>query len=193
MGIQKEKNLLRKEIIAKRKSIPADNKEQLESRIYDNLISYSAFINSNTVLVYYSVKDEIDTKRIIEFCFLNNKKVALPVCRANRVIEFYYINSFSDLTEGKFNIPAPDISRCKPVTDFSDSICIVPGLCFDRSGARLGYGGGYYDGFLNSHTVKSAGLCFDNFVFDFVPLESHDVRVNAVITEKGVIQSEKDK
>ncbi|MBR4766909.1 MAG: 5-formyltetrahydrofolate cyclo-ligase [Clostridia bacterium] len=193
MSVFEEKNYLRKEIIAKRGSIPADIKEQLENWIYGNLISYSGFINSKTVLIYYSVNAEIDTKRIIEFCFLNNIKVALPVCKSNRLIEFYYINSFSDLTEGKYNIPAPDISRCKPVTDFSDSICIVPGLCFDRSGARLGYGGGYYDGFLNNHTVKSAGLCFDSFVFDSVPVESHDVRVDAVVTETGIIQREKDK
>ena len=188
MGVSEEKKRLRNEIISKRRNIPAHIKEELENRIFDRLISYPLFVNSKTVLVYYSVNDEINTKNIIEYCFRNNKKAALPVCGQNRVIEFYCITSFSDLTEGRYNIPAPDVSRCNPVDDFTDSICIVPALCFDKSGARLGYGGGYYDGFLNSRKTYSAGLCFDGFIFENIPVESHDIAVDAVITESGVFE-----
>ena len=191
MSISEQKNILRKEIIAKRKKISSGIKTQSETAIYENLISYPEFISSETVLIYYSVNGEIDTKKIIEHCFVNNKKVALPVCGSNRKIDFFFINSFSEITDGKFNIPAPDTFRCTPVEDYSDAICIVPGLCFDASGARLGYGGGYYDCFLSSHTVKSAGLCFDEFFLDTLPLESHDIKVDAVVTENGIIQSNK--
>lgn len=188
MSIYEKKKKLRSEILTKRKSISSTLKKQLDNRIFDRLIAYPPFISSNTVLVYYSVNDEINTEKIIDYCFRNGKKVALPVCVRNRVMVFYNIKSFFDLKEGKYNIPAPDTNICSPVEDFSDSICIVPGLCFGKKGERLGYGGGYYDSFLNENKLLSIGLCYDRFVFDSIPCEKHDIRLNTIITETSTIE-----
>ena len=191
--ISEKKNKLRREILNKRSSVPDEQRKLAEKQIFNNLLSYSKFSDSKTVLVYYSVNNEIDTVQIIEFCLNNKKRVALPVCKDNRVIDFYYIESFSDLIAGKFNIPAPDVNKCKQVTDYSNAVCIVPALCFDKTGARLGYGGGYYDRFLNGKTAETIGLCFDCFLLDSIPSEEHDIRIKTVITESGIYHLKKDK
>ena len=187
LGATSDKKSLRKEIIEKRDSVNAGQRAEFENRIFNNLISYPVFAESQTVLIYYSVKGEIDTQSIIDRCFLNGKKVALPVCGKNGKMDFYYIKSRSDLISGKYGIPAPDTAKCEAVEEFSRAICVVPALCFDKRGARLGYGGGFYDRFLSEHSVKTAGLCFSGFLFDEIPCEQHDVLIDAVITENGVI------
>ena len=183
--IIEQKKSLRADILKKRNSASKEQKNVKDSLIYNFLINSYFFNSCNTALLYYSVNDEVDTLRIIEYCLSINKKIALPVCKRDGLLDFYFIESLTDLTEGKFKIPAPDISFCKPVTDYSDSVCIVPALCFDKTGSRLGYGGGYYDRFLKSHNVFSIGLCYDSFLYDTIPSENHDIKVDSIVTESG--------
>ncbi len=184
-SIIEQKKSLRSDILKKRNSASKELKNVKDSLIYNYLITSSVFNSYNTVLLYYSVNDEVDTLRIIEYCLSINKKIALPVCKKDGLLDFYFIESLNDLTEGKYKIPAPDITFCKTVTDYSDSVCIVPALCFDKTGSRLGYGGGYYDRFLKCHNVFSIGLCYDSFLYDTIPSENHDIKVDSIVTESG--------
>ena len=90
------------------------------------------------------------------------------------------------MIKGAYGIPEPS-DKMEVVTDFSECICIVPGLVFDLSGHRLGYGKGYYDRFLKDFTGYSVGLVYSEFILDKLPCEPTDRAVDLMITERGII------
>ena len=102
-------------------------------------------------------------------------------------MEFYYINAMNDLKSGFFGVREPDINKCEKITDFSDSICIVPAIAYDKSGYRLGYGKGYYDRFLKNNTLISVGVCYNELIEENLPRDEYDIPVNYIITQSGLI------
>jgi 5-formyltetrahydrofolate cyclo-ligase len=101
-------------------------------------------------------------------------------------MDFYYINSMSDLVEGHFGVREPNTATCTKVTDFKDSVCIVPAISYDKLGYRLGYGKGYYDRFLKKFTIISVGMCYNELITDRLPIGEYDVPVDYIITQDGV-------
>ncbi|MBO5495696.1 MAG: 5-formyltetrahydrofolate cyclo-ligase, partial [Eubacterium sp.] len=73
--------------------------------------------------------------------------------------------------------------NCERVTDFEGSLCVVPAVCYDNKGFRLGYGRGYYDRFLKNYISKSVGLCYNELLVDDLPVEEYDIPVGSVITD----------
>lgn len=183
MQIKKE---LRKELRLKRKSIV--EKQQCDEFIRENLICSDLYLESKQVLFYACLDDEINIDECITDALLLGKKAALPVCRDdNGNMDFYYVNSMQDLISGFFGVREPDINKCEKVTDFSDSICIVPAIAYDRNGYRLGYGKGYYDRFLKNNSLISVGVCYNELIEDNLPVDEYDIPVNYIITQNGLI------
>ena len=170
-----DKKILRKQYLEIRKNC----KLNIE-KIHSQLFSLNDFINAKTVFTYVSFENEISTYKIIEKCFELNKKVAVPKCVDNN-LEFYYISSFSDLKNGSYNILEP-ITNLQ-ATDFKNSICITPGIVFDKKGYRVGYGKGYYDRFFKEYTGIKIGLCYKECLIDDVFHDEFDVAVDYVITD----------
>lgn len=180
------KDVLRKELRAKRKSIA--DKVKRDKKISDNLLSFELYKNSKTILFYASLDDEINVDCCIEQALSDGKKIALPVCTdKNGNMKFYYINSLSEIRVGYFGVREPDTSVCKEVDDFSFSICIVPAIAYDKNGFRLGYGKGYYDRFLKKYNLHSIGLCYNELIEDKLPIGEYDIPVDYIICENGVI------
>ena len=101
-------------------------------------------------------------------------------------MNFMFIESFDELEIGKFGILEPK-NHLKKVFDFSKpALCVVPGLCFDKNGFRVGYGGGYYDRFLCKFKGLSAGLCYDKNVLKSIDFDEYDVSVDCLVTESGI-------
>lgn len=170
----------------KRKSI--DDKQFRDNAIIENLLKSEMFIDARTVYCYVSVDNEISTDAIINTALNLGKTVAVPYCVDNNgFMEFYRINSISDLKSGSFGIREPDISICDKCSEYENALCIVPALCFDKAGNRIGYGKGYYDRFLEKFTSVSIGLCYNDNVLDFIPANDYDMQVDYIITEKGII------
>ncbi len=183
--MQMTKAELRKLAADKRNELKTEQKER---SILKKLTEFDAFKHAKTVLCYVSHGDEISTAGIIDYCFCNNKTLAVPYCENEfGKMSFYYINSTTDLVEGRFGIPAPDIKKCKAVKSFNDSVIIVPALCCDLNGFRLGYGGGYYDIFLAKYKFPSIALCLSDLIIDSIPLTEYDIAVDAIITENETI------
>lgn len=179
------KEKLRTELKVKRRNI--SNKAHIDKIICRNLINCDVYKNAETVLFYAALDDEINIDPCIDNAISQGKKTALPVCTdKNGNMKFYYINTLSDLKDGYFGLREPDIKICREVTDFSDSICIVPALAYDRQGFRLGYGKGYYDRFLQNFSFISLGLCYNELIQDNLPIGEFDVPVNYIITQDGV-------
>ena len=181
------KKKLRAEYKSLRAAIPEQEKEKMDESITNCFIRLPSFNNCDTILLYVSIGSEISTKSMIEHCFAKGKRVALPRCEGKRLMNFYLINSCDDLRPGVFGIPEPDADICEKLTDFDNSLCLVPGLAFDKFGGRLGYGGGYYDSFLSGFSGTALGLCYSMCITDkCLPGGKYDYKLSSYITEKGI-------
>lgn len=157
--------------------------------ITEKLLSLDAVKEADLVLCYVSVGSETETSGLIQKLIAAGKKVAVPKCKGKGkgIMNFYAISSANDLINGKYNIPEPDVHCCEAqLTD--KTVCIVPGLSFTLSGFRLGYGGGYYDRFLSTYPqIYSIGITFDTLISAELPVQPHDISVNAILTEERTV------
>ena len=103
-------------------------------------------------------------------------------------MEFYSISSFDDLESGAYGIYEPK-KECLKITADENTVCIVPGLAFDKSGFRIGFGKGYYDRFLSEFKGESVGLCYDECFSDILIKDKFDMCVSAVITETCIYKT----
>jgi len=178
------KNELRKQFKKLRSEISF--KEEKSLKICNNFLNSDTYKQSKIILCYSSVKDEVNTASIIEKALQDGKTLALPRClNKNGEMNYFAVHSADDLESGCFGILEPK-KHCFPITEFSNSVCIVPALSFDKAGYRLGYGGGYYDRFLENYSFISVGLCYNNLVSNALPRDKFDRKVNAVITENEI-------
>lgn len=181
------KQRLREERLRARDGIDPERRAQMDRAIAENLFRLRSFETCRALLTYVSFGSEISTIPIIEYCLSHGKPVAVPKCEGRRRMDFYFIRSLGDLSPGRSSILEPDPGRCELLTSTVDTLCLVPALCFDRSGNRLGYGGGYYDSFISDHPGTHLGLCYTENIVRAVPTCRHDVRYDSILTEKGII------
>lgn len=182
-----DKKALRKFIKSERKNIKDQN--QKDSLIIQNLFKLDEYNNAKTVLCYMSLPDEISTDEIVVNSINSGKNVAVPYCiDDNGNMDFYYIKSFDDLSVGSFGVREPILDKCKKVESFDDAVIILPGLCFDENGNRLGYGKGYYDRFLQIHSLISVGLCYNSFIVKNVPTDIYDKKADFIVSESDVLK-----
>lgn len=182
-----DKKELRSYIKTKRKSV--ENKAEKDSLVAQNLLSLDEIKNADTVLCYISLDDEICTDEIVRVLLNSGKSVGAPYCVDNNGnMDFYYITDFEDLRIQSFGVREPVIEKCKKVTSFDNTIIILPGLCFDSNGNRLGYGKGYYDRFLQIHSLISVGLCYNSLIVKKVPTDMYDKKADIIVTENDIIR-----
>ena len=160
---------------------------QKEKQIFERLTQCELIEKTNEIFAYAAHGSEVNIDDVIRFAFNKGKKVALPVCTdKNGTMEFYFIKSFNDVKDGMYGIREPDISECEKAYFTSESVCLVPGLCFDINGSRLGYGKGYYDRFMEIFNGYTIGVGFDECVSDKIPSADHDKKVTYLITDKNI-------
>ena len=133
------------------------------------------------------MRREIDVMPIFFAAIADGKRVAFPRCEADRSMTFYYVKTESELESGAYGIREPRRELETVAKDaFNESICIVPGLVFDREGYRVGYGGGYYDRFLAKYTGTTVAPVRDGFLYDGkLPKDKFDVNVQWIIRRKN--------
>lgn len=172
------KQALRRELIALRKAMNAEDKKTADEDMFGQVRPF--LDKASAVFTYASTDIEVDTRRIIEYCLKHGIPTALPVSGENE-LSFYFIGSADELKPGRFNIDEPPPDR--PAKPDKQALCIVPALCADGEGARLGYGKGYYDRFLSGFPGLSVILCYKSFKRD-VPVEPHDIKADFTIFNK---------
>lgn len=200
-----DKNEIRKQVVARRIAMSSDEACQLSLQICRNVMALNAYKEADTVLGYMSIRNEVDLMYLFEAALGEGKKVYIPKSYSDRVMRFYQydgnvkkgiygISEPADTGEEKmFRIDA--ISRKK---DEKNVLMLEPGVAYDIARNRLGYGGGYYDTFLSERCggaadaactsrLTAVGIAYDFQVFDKLPVESHDVKVDMIVTEKRVL------
>ena len=172
------KSEIRKKYLSIRKNIL--NKEEQSLNITNELIRKDYFIDANTIAIYSSLPDEVNTTMIINMCILLGKKICFPKIKDNNM-EFYYINDTDELVPGTLNILEPSTNELVDIKDID--LMIVPGVCFDKNNNRLGYGKGYYDKYLSrKHYFKKVALAFSETIVDELPVTDNDIVMDEIIT-----------
>ncbi|EYE89205.1 5-formyltetrahydrofolate cyclo-ligase [Fervidicella metallireducens AeB] len=182
------KKILRAEIIKKRQSMTEMDFIKNSNSVFNNIVSWQLFKDKNNLMLYYSFRNEVDTLDIIEECFRCGKNVILPkTIKETTTILPCKIDSVLELIKGEYGIMEPPEKEIFSKNNID--IIFVPGVAFDKRGYRIGYGAGYYDRFLRDFKGIKVGMCFEFQVLDDVFPEEHDVSMDYLITERGIINT----
>lgn len=180
-----DKKDLRKEARDKRYHMEPSYKDMVDYAIYSKFLNSDLFKNASSIFIYASVADEVDTREIIKSAIELGKEVYVPVItdEEKRIMRPVRVYSTDDFIDGVYDIPT---SRSSYYIDNPD-LTVVPGLAFDRDKNRVGYGGGYYDRFLNSNNTLSVGLFASIFETEkHIPTDENDHKLDYIITEKEI-------
>lgn len=187
-NIREKKKLMRDNFKRLREEMPLQLKKSRDIRICSRVVASNAYKNAETILIYVSTQIEADTYGIIKRAFEDGKTVAVPRCvDGTREMEFFIINSFEQLEKGTFSVMEPIREKCVRLENFDGTVCIVPALCYDLDGYRLGYGKGYYDRFLSAHPkIETVGICYCCCIVKELIRGKYDKAVNTIVTEKFI-------
>ena len=182
MNIAEQKKKLRREMLARRGKL-----SNPEKKIYDRWIgkALAKMIKDNgykVIHTYLPMGTEINISQFIEWSLKENIIVVNPKTLPNRKLEHLRLSALEEVENGVFGTSYP--ANAKEYAGNYDLI-IVPGLAFDRSKNRLGYGGGYYDAFLSDHSsARKVGIFYPFQEVKRVPTELHDVRLDEILIRK---------
>ena len=173
------KKILRKEVARKKKSFCATALLELSKDTLKLLENHPKFREAETILLYYSLPDEVDTHDFIEKWY-KKKRIILPVVIGDE-LELRKYEGKDSLNMGAYNIlePNTEIFREYQLID----LAVVPGVAFDKEGCRLGRGKGYYDRLLPLINCYKIGICFPFQLYDSIPTEKFDIKMDEVIVE----------
>ena len=186
MSVDSLKAELRKSALAARRAIA--DKPRKSALIAERVFALPEYRAARTVALYHSLKSEVDTAAVIAHALSCGKTVALPKVYGD-TLRFFAISEGEQLHKSAFGVlePAGDESRFIKPEKFD--LVLVPGVCFDRGGNRLGFGRGYYDRFLSTTCAKTAALCFDGQLVaeGVIPTDRYDVKISQIIAENETI------
>ena len=182
-----EKATLRATAEQRRREQP--DKDRLSAVICDRFAGLAEYLAAETVMVYVGVRNEVRTRPFVAAALAAGRRLVVPYC-VGRELHLFRLDGLEELEIGHFGIPEPAAGMRhlvpRRVAPAALDVVMVPGVAFDRRGGRIGHGKGYYDQLLARVRPDAflAGLAFECQLFPTVPMEDHDVFLDAVITEK---------
>jgi 5-formyltetrahydrofolate cyclo-ligase len=184
-----QKTAIRTAAHAARKAQP--DKEAVSARITDRVMEMPQYRDAHCVMWYVDVRDEVRTRHALPEALTQGKKVVVPYC-VDGELELFWLESMDELELGMYRIlePRPELRSVqeKKVLPQELDFVMVPGVAFDREGGRTGHGKGYYDKLLQ-HARPDAplvALAFECQLFPEIPMQPHDIFMDAVVTEEAV-------
>lgn len=184
-----DKKEMRKAMILKRKQMTNIEREEKSKKIQHNLFNLEEYKKSNFIFTFVSTEEEVDTHNIIKHSISVGKRVGVPITIPNTrdMLVSEILDFDKELEMGYYNILTPKKEFIRKVSPDIVDLVLVPGLIFSRDGYRVGYGGGYYDRFLNSLNVLKIGLCFHLQLQEKVPVGKYDIPVDIIVTDDEII------
>lgn len=188
MGTQvsEVKKILRQQMREAMAEMTEQEKAWSDQELVSAFLAHPKLDEANTVMLYYGVSQEIATADLIQTLLDQGKTVCLPKCLPEHQMEARIIQSLDELEPDAYGIPAPK-DACPVLEREKIDLILVPGLCFDSKGNRLGQGGGYYDRYLEDFDGNTIGLCREDFFQINLPREPLDAFVRVVLTEEGQV------
>ncbi|HAX60196.1 MAG TPA: 5-formyltetrahydrofolate cyclo-ligase [Eubacterium sp.] len=184
-GKRDEKNLIRKQMKQLRADMTRTERFEKSMQIFEQLITVPEFKRADRIYTYVSMDNEIDTIMLIDYSLSLEKRVFVPRV-SGKDMEFYEISDISELNPGYRGIYEPDINGKEPDYSRTGFMC-MPGLAFDRSYNRIGYGGGFYDRYLSvENKLYKAALAYEAQLLESIPAQDGDVRPDMIVTEESI-------
>ncbi len=159
------------------------DRELRSEALVDRFIDEGLFDDLVFMSVFSSLPDEIDTLPLVQECWRRGVKVCVPVFdrmvedKPDTLKEWVYD---AHLEETHYGVHMPLYGPTHKVQEMG--LIVVPGMLFTKSGQRLGRGKGFYDRFLKDYTGKKIGVAFKEQLLEELPVESHDIVLDQVIT-----------
>ncbi|MDP4199958.1 MAG: 5-formyltetrahydrofolate cyclo-ligase [Bacteroidota bacterium] len=177
---------LRGEALARREAIPSEKRSELSASVSDKVLHELDILNARFVHCYISFRSEVETRSLIDTMLARGIRVVVPVVEGDGsggTLVHTEIQGLTNLRTGAFGIEEP-VEQTPSALEALDAI-IIPMVAFDRHGARLGYGKGFYDRFLRGLPcdIQRMGLAFSVQEVAAIPLLPHDERVETIFTE----------
>ena len=175
------KSELRKQVLQEMKAIPRTQKVTLDLALTERLLQHPFYQEAKTIATYLSFPHEFQTQELIEQALKDGKKVLIPKTYPKGRMDFVVYDP-QQLVKTAFGLlePQGDLE----VVDASQIDLIhVPGLAFTMEGYRIGYGGGYYDRYLEQFSGHTLSTVYHYQVQDFIP-ENHDIPVQEVLIDE---------
>lgn len=175
-----EKKIMRSNVRQLKKRYTKQQLEEMSCGAISRLVDNPYIKQADTIMLYYSLPDEVFTHRVINQLAADGKKILLPVVIDSENMELREYHDDNDLALGAYDIMEP---TGKLFVDYDTiDVAVVPGMMFDMNGNRLGRGKGYYDRFLKKiRKVHKIGICFKFQIADNIPCGVNDVAVDEVI------------
>ena len=196
-----DKQTLRKEILNKRKNLSKEEIKNTSELLCKKIINHPKYKEANIILAYMAQDGEIELNTLINDAINNNKKVYIPKVLGKHNMEFYRYTNNDDLEISNFGILEPKEKEPLQISETDQIFVIVPGVAFDKSGNRIGYGGGFYDTYLSNlldkynnkstkakitdkttSSIYTLAPCYNFQLIDFIKSEDFDIPVMEVIT-----------
>jgi len=185
-NLEKQKEYVRSYFLKRRFRLSNPDIVEKSRRISGNLTSLERFIRSKRVGLYFPVRNEVDTREIFSRSIGSGKEVYFPRVEGPE-LTFHRVSDINELKPGKFGIPEPDSSSSIIEPERLDLI-LIPGVAFDPSGVRLGYGKGYYDRLLARIPInKRVAVAYSFQMSGSLPHGEEDISMGLVATELGII------
>ncbi|OCT11563.1 5-formyltetrahydrofolate cyclo-ligase [Paenibacillus pectinilyticus] len=204
MNIRERKIELRKEMEIRRASIVSETREEKELLIHQRMVKLCTdklFENGQvrtgsqpTIMSYMPFRSEPDVAPFMEWCWQQGIRVLIPkVVADTKTMNLHIISRYEDLESGAYGIREPrnDVPIEHDLGTLS--MIVVPGLAFDMDFGRLGYGGGFYDRFMQLFAARglkrpfAVAAAFDKQLIPAVPSSWHDFRVDGIVTESKMV------
>ncbi len=177
-----DKRDMRRKVKALRSMLLESEKAAAAEEVFSRLETTAAFMLADRILMYHSLPDELSTRRFLDK-WHSKKRFYLP--RVNGVNLDILPYDESRLELGAFHIEEPTGNEVVDPEDIE--LIVVPGVAYDRKGNRLGRGKGFYDRLLQTTKATKIGVGYEFQMFDSIPVEPHDVKMDMVITQNTTI------
>lgn len=184
-----EKSALRLRVRAARRAITPEVRSQAARAVAERVLGLPEVHDAHAVLLYGASPEELEPLPIEEALRERGVRIAYPRVVGRQALALHWVQDREQLVRGSFGLLEPSADAEAALPSAIDAI-IVPGIAFDEGGARVGYGGGYYDSLLGGacEGVPSIGVAFDEQVVTGVPCEERDRRVDVLVTPTRTIR-----
>lgn len=211
--ISKFKKSFRKKILEIRNNIPKEVRDIKSQEIFDKLIDTEIYKSSKNIMCFVSYGSEVDTHKFITHSLKEGKTILVPIIIKkekdsplddnpktnkflNQIMKCSKINSLDELKPNSMGILEPTKESINIVDECILDLIIVPGTAFDIKGNRMGYGGGFYDRFIDGLDDRGLpkyklGICFDEQILDEVPTDIFDEKMDLIITDQRIIEGKR--
>ena len=179
-----DKKALRAEIKAKKRAMTEEQIAATSDALARQLYAHPAYKEAKSIFGYLSYNQEVRTMPMLERAQKDGKRVAVPKVIGDTMI-FIWLDDLSRIELGYCNIPEPIDNGPEAIDE--TALVMMPGLAFDPTGRRCGYGGGFYDRYLEQHPDHpTLAMCYGFQMFDELETDPHDIPVNYVLSQEVV-------